>query len=582
MDLIIDLHCHPSMKPFGHSFKADNQQQNARPASPACAWHRDRPTLFDKVLNFVAQLTKFRQSDFTSSRAGRVRVVVAALYPPERGFFVNKLGTGPVGDVALDLATGLGHQRIQAIQQQQDYFLDLLAEYEFLRGLDGRTATLPSGEKACYRLCGSRAAVETALQEPGTLAVLLSIEGAHAFGCGLDPAGRPAQLPTLQANIRQVKAWPHCPLFITFAHHFYNELGGHATSLTGIVAKFTDQTLGLGAGLTELGRAVLRELLDPTTGRRILIDVKHMSRLARQHYYALLDAEYADQNIPVVASHGAVAGNAADRHLFWDFDIRWAGSMHDANLWGRTAIGQFCKAAKLSPYALVGDAAYPCRPWMLAPFKGHKDGMSRDEYHWNFVQSSTRMCIERAFGMLKGRWRILLKRVDMQLKNVPEMVSACLVLHNICIIFGDSFWRTEWVQEATDVGARVLAGGNVLDAAHHIYAPTLLTDTTADMKVCTEEAFGPIAILESVPDFETAIARVNGSRFGLQAGIFTNRVDRMKLAHERLEVGGIIIGGVPGFRVDSMPYGGIKDSGLGREGVRYAMEEMTEPRLLVY
>ena len=125
--------------------------------------------------------------------------------------------------------------------------------------------------------------------------------------------------------------------------------------------------------------------------------------------------------------------------LFWDFDIGWAGSLHDANMWGRTAIGQFCKAGKFSPFALVGDAAYPCRPWMLAPYKGHKDGLTWEEYHWNFVQSSTRMCIERAFGILKGRWRILLKMIDMNLKNVPELVTTCLVLHNMCIIFGDEF-----------------------------------------------------------------------------------------------------------------------------------------------
>ena len=136
--------------------------------------------------------------------------------------------------------------------------------------------------------------------------------------------------------------------------------------------------------------------------------------------------------------------------LFWDFDIGWAGSLHDANLWGRTAIGQFCEAGKLSPYALVGDAAYPCRPWMLAPYKGHKDGLTREEYHWNFMQSSTRMCIERAFGMLKGRWRILLKMIDVHLKNVPDMVTTCLVLHNMCIVFGDEFWKNEWMQEATE------------------------------------------------------------------------------------------------------------------------------------
>lgn len=142
-------------------------------------------------------------------------------------------------------------------------------------------------------------------------------------------------------------------------------------------------------------------------------------------------------------------GVVSSKCLFWDYDIGWAGSMHDANLWARSDIGKYCEAGSLSPYALVGDAAYPCRPWMLAPYKGHKDGLSREEYHWNFVQSSTRMCVERAFGMLKGRWRILLKRMDVHLKSVPELVTVCLLLHNMCIIFGDNFWKTEWMQEAT-------------------------------------------------------------------------------------------------------------------------------------
>ena len=155
-------------------------------------------------------------------------------------------------------------------------------------------------------------------------------------------------------------------------------------------------------------------------------------------------------------------GVVSSKCLFWDFDIGWAGSMHDANLWSRTDIGRFCEDGRLSPYALVGDAAYPCRPWMLSPFKGHKDGLTREQYHWNFVQSSTRMCVERAFGMLKGRWRILLKKIDVHLKNVPELVSTCLLLHNICIIFGDTFWKTEWLQEATyEVQSALSAGAQV-------------------------------------------------------------------------------------------------------------------------
>lgn len=139
-----------------------------------------------------------------------------------------------------------------------------------------------------------------------------------------------------------------------------------------------------------------------------------------------------------------------------------------------------------------------------------------------------------------------------------------------------------WIEEAVTAGAKVLTGGKVLDREHNLYAPTLLTDVQPDMKVCRREVFGPLAVISPIPDMKTAFDQVNDSDFGLQAGVFTNRIDHLRLAHETLEVGGILINEIPGFRVDSMPYGGIKDSGLGREGLRYAMEEMTEPRLLIY
>ena len=102
------------------------------------------------------------------------------------------------------------------------------------------------------------------------------------------------------------------------------------------------------------------------------------------------------------------------------------------------------------------------------------------------------------------------------------------------------------------------------------------------MKVVDEEAFGPLATIESFKTFDEAIEKVNDSKFGLQAGVYTNNFSNVKKAHDLLEVGGVIINNVPGFRIDSMPYGGVKMSGLGREGIKYAMEEMTEPRLIVY
>ncbi|MCB0766293.1 MAG: aldehyde dehydrogenase family protein [Flavobacteriales bacterium] len=139
-----------------------------------------------------------------------------------------------------------------------------------------------------------------------------------------------------------------------------------------------------------------------------------------------------------------------------------------------------------------------------------------------------------------------------------------------------------WVDEALNGGATLLAGGKAVDPNCNIYAATLLTNTKDSMKVSCAEVFGPVAVLEEVKDFSDAIAAVNDSTYGLQAGVFTTRIAHMKQAHDELEVGGIIINSIPGFRIDPMPYGGIKDSGLGREGLKYAMEEMSEPRLLVY
>lgn len=135
-----------------------------------------------------------------------------------------------------------------------------------------------------------------------------------------------------------------------------------------------------------------------------------------------------------------------------------------------------------------------------------------------------------------------------------------------------------WVDEARQGGAEVLLGGT-RDGAFH--PPTILTRTKAEMRVACEEVFGPVVILEKFATFDEAIARVNDSRFGLQAGVFTDSLAHSQQAFEQLEVGGVILNDTPTFRVDHMPYGGIKDSGSGREGVKYAMADYMEMKVLV-
>lgn len=135
-----------------------------------------------------------------------------------------------------------------------------------------------------------------------------------------------------------------------------------------------------------------------------------------------------------------------------------------------------------------------------------------------------------------------------------------------------------WIKEAVDGGAKLLTGG-VRDGLH--VKPTVITQTHREMKVCALEIFGPVVVIEKYSGFETAVEAINDSDYGLQAGVFTNRLDEMNMAFEKLDMGGVIINDVPTFRVDHMPYGGNKDSGSGREGVKYAIRDMMESKILV-
>jgi acyl-CoA reductase-like NAD-dependent aldehyde dehydrogenase len=179
-------------------------------------------------------------------------------------------------------------------------------------------------------------------------------------------------------------------------------------------------------------------------------------------------------------------------------------------------------------------------------------------------------------------------------ESVYERFKAMLVERATALVAGDPKDRDtfigpmiseseacrleSWIQEAVSAGASLLCGGERKGA---MLEATLLEGVPRDCAAYTEEAFGPIAILSSFGDFGKALEEVNDSKFGLQAGIFTRDLFKMFNAWDELDVGGVVINDVPSYRVDNMPYGGVKDSGLGREGIRFAMEDMTEIRNLV-
>ena len=135
-----------------------------------------------------------------------------------------------------------------------------------------------------------------------------------------------------------------------------------------------------------------------------------------------------------------------------------------------------------------------------------------------------------------------------------------------------------WIKEAVEGGAKLVAGGQRQGS---VVTPAILTGTSPGMKLWDEEVFGPVVVVEPWDDFEQALADANHSRYGLQAGLLTRDAGRILTAYRELEVGSLIVGDTPSWRLDPMPFGGVKDSGLGREGIRSAIEEMTEPRMLV-
>lgn len=325
----IDLHCHPSIKAFARSFRNEPGIQSDNPDDDTSIWRRDAPSLFDKVKQYAAGLTNFIQSDARSLLAGRVSVVCLSFYPQEKGFFINKLGQDFLSDTVTKLASEFGQERIDYIQAHDSYWEDLKNEMNFLRQQSGKKIVV-DGPTVSYEIANSYADIEQAELEGalGETKILFipSIEGAHVFdqamnfreswntfSDGIAPENLQRTLDRV-AELRDGKNGLLRPFFMTFAHHFWNGLCGHERSLGGIVKCIADQSNGLGTGFTKAGRLVAKAMLErrhDESGEsipRILIDIKHMSRKSREEYFVLLETEFPDENIPLIASHACVTG----------------------------------------------------------------------------------------------------------------------------------------------------------------------------------------------------------------------------------------------------------------------------------
>ena len=305
----IDFHCHPSIKPYGKSFNRRKAGQNSKkPGRTRSIWHRNRPSVFDKLLQYIFKATKFNQASMSNLAIGGVKIACVSLYPLEKGFFNNDLKPEAIKDLASNFATGVGRKRVDFIQGISDYYQDLEKNRAYYEQLDGKLIQLSEG-KYRYKLVSSIDEIhqhDTEDEENGinSINIIFSIEGMHVLNSDCN-----APVPDenkMMDNLNKIKNWPQAPFFVTVAHHFWNHLCGHAKSFGEPVDCFVKQEKGMNEGMYPLGEKVIREMLNREKGRRILVDIKHMSVKSRYAYYEMI--REMDEDIPIIVSHGAANG----------------------------------------------------------------------------------------------------------------------------------------------------------------------------------------------------------------------------------------------------------------------------------
>jgi len=308
----IDLHCHPALKPYGKSFKYKPPKQNIlNSGRKNSIWHYSPPNLLERQVNRLLTLTKFTQTDLTALAKAGCNIAVISLYPFEKHFLKKKmLGVKFLPDLLVNLAAGVSQKRIDNLRNHNSYFQDLNDEYDFYKQLDN-FAQVIDGVTFTYRLVNSYSEISqnitTSTSDRKIISLVPTIEGGHAFETGLDKDKDTAIEANVLANIDTVKNWEHQPFFLTLAHHFYNEICGHARSISiGLIKK--NQNRGLNTDISNLGFKVIDKLLDNSQNKRILIDIKHMSTASRKTFYKLLETNYVNDQIPIIVSHGAANG----------------------------------------------------------------------------------------------------------------------------------------------------------------------------------------------------------------------------------------------------------------------------------
>lgn len=307
----IDFHCHATLKPYSRSFKkkSDAGIQSTAVNSQRSIWYKEKLTDLKKIVNSLTSITKFTQADFTSAHNGGAHVLMLSIDPMERELILSKKGIEQLnsGKLLKNLVTGIGRPRIDHLFDLKNYFEDLERTRDFLLSLSGKKVTV-KGKRLTYKVVDSATAIDFAAAD--TLYIVVTFEGAHVFRSILGTTDPATITQQVLHNVAKVKdpAWDVKPFFVAPVHHFDYGYCGRAASLTsGSAGKLAyDQKLNPKQKIEPLGLKLIDALLDNKNGRRILIDIKHMNVRSRRHFYQLLGSKYADQNIPIVASHGAM------------------------------------------------------------------------------------------------------------------------------------------------------------------------------------------------------------------------------------------------------------------------------------
>jgi len=296
-----DIHCHPLLQAFGQS-RAIKQ-----PNKKADLWYDNPPKFMAKIWEKLFGVSAYSQCNLNTFGNGNGRIIGISVHSPEKSFFQNKLGDTNFNEDVSSLITMYGKDRIEELKSSNyNYFTDCIEQLDFLWKYQGSS----NGKKQFF-IATNANELQTYLQNPNAIIGIINMEGGHMFDCGNPPIKRLNieqsqkvldHLAVLKLNAK------YRPIYMTVAHHYYNQLAGHCRSLPGTVNFLANQGIGINSGISELGYKVIRKLLSKEDGERIIPDIKHFSVLARKQYYDLLDSEYAHEHVPIIFSHGGVTG----------------------------------------------------------------------------------------------------------------------------------------------------------------------------------------------------------------------------------------------------------------------------------